>query len=293
MELYQLRSFVAVAEEGNLTRAAERLFTSQPAVSAHIKALEDELGVALFDRTSRGMLTTRDGEALLEKAAATLDSIREINDLARKLQSSPSGPLRIGVCLDGNDLGLETISARISAQFPGIEFVFVHSSTGTIVKGLLNGDLDVGFGEGVIDSPLLEGMKIGVTEVVVVGAPQYKDVFEASDWKGLESLPWVFRTPDCSYHQLMERIARANELTLNRQYIIDHEATCLQFARKGVAISVSNYNTVKNELESGALIAWPGFHGKLDVQLLCLAKRSQERAIQAFFESTRASHPTT
>jgi DNA-binding transcriptional LysR family regulator len=58
MEFYQLRSFVAVAEAGHLTRAAEKLHVSQPAVSAQIKALEDELELALFERTSSGMVLT-------------------------------------------------------------------------------------------------------------------------------------------------------------------------------------------------------------------------------------------
>ena len=68
MELHQLRTFVAVAEEGHLTRAAERMFVSQPAVSSHVKALEAELGVALFDRTPKGMRLTREGERLLGRA---------------------------------------------------------------------------------------------------------------------------------------------------------------------------------------------------------------------------------
>jgi len=62
MELYQLKTFVTVAEEGHLTRAAERLFTSQPAISAHIKSLEEELGVTLFHRTPKGMQLTTEGE---------------------------------------------------------------------------------------------------------------------------------------------------------------------------------------------------------------------------------------
>ena len=53
MELYQIKSFIAVAEEGNLTRASTRLFASQPAVSAHIKSLEEELGLNLFERTEK------------------------------------------------------------------------------------------------------------------------------------------------------------------------------------------------------------------------------------------------
>ena len=68
MELYQLRSFAAVAELAHLTRAAEKLHISQPAVSAQIKALEDELGVILFERTPQGMLLTAAGRKLLPEA---------------------------------------------------------------------------------------------------------------------------------------------------------------------------------------------------------------------------------
>lgn len=63
MELYQLKTFTAVAEENHLTRAAERLNTSQPALSAHIKSLEAELGVTLFERTPKGMKLTPQGLA--------------------------------------------------------------------------------------------------------------------------------------------------------------------------------------------------------------------------------------
>src|SRR5262252_9431477 len=65
MELYQLRSFLAVAEAGNLTRAAEKLHLSQPALSAQIRSLEDELEVTLFERTSGGMTPTAAGRRLL------------------------------------------------------------------------------------------------------------------------------------------------------------------------------------------------------------------------------------
>src|SRR5262249_60738923 len=72
MELYQLRSFAAVAELGHLTRAAEKLHISQPAVSAQIKALEDELGVTLFERVSSGMQLTSAGRNLLPAAEQVL-----------------------------------------------------------------------------------------------------------------------------------------------------------------------------------------------------------------------------
>ncbi|TXD86455.1 LysR family transcriptional regulator, partial [Mitsuaria sp. TWR114] len=78
MELYQLKSFLAVVAERNLTRAAEKVFTSVPAVSAQIKALEEELGVQLFERSSRGMTLTAAGEKLAEEARRTLDAAQRL-----------------------------------------------------------------------------------------------------------------------------------------------------------------------------------------------------------------------
>ena len=86
MELYQLRTFVTVADTGNLTQAAERLFTSQPAVSAHIKALEEELEVKLFDRTSKGMRLTESGTSLRDKAQLVLNASNELKHAAKTLQ---------------------------------------------------------------------------------------------------------------------------------------------------------------------------------------------------------------
>ena len=83
MELYQLRTFAAVAQAGHLTRAAEKLFISQPAVSAHIKALEEELGVVLFTRGARGMSLTGQGQALLAHAEAVLAQAGELERAAR------------------------------------------------------------------------------------------------------------------------------------------------------------------------------------------------------------------
>ena len=89
MELYQLRSFVIVAEEKNVSKAAKRLFTTPPSVNAHIKDLETEWNVALFDRTARGMKITEQGEILKEKAQQTLQAAQ---DLAKPCHSFSEKP---------------------------------------------------------------------------------------------------------------------------------------------------------------------------------------------------------
>ncbi len=75
MELYQLRSFVCVAREGNLTRASQQLHLTQPAVSTQIKALEDELDEKLFERKPRSLVLTAAGKMLLARAEEVLDLI--------------------------------------------------------------------------------------------------------------------------------------------------------------------------------------------------------------------------
>ncbi len=96
MDIHLLKTFVAVVREGTITRASEKLFLSQPAVSAHIKAMEESLGVSLFERTPRGMFLI-EGERLLVKAEQTLAAHRDLLDEATRLRGKLSGQLKLGV----------------------------------------------------------------------------------------------------------------------------------------------------------------------------------------------------
>lgn len=83
MSLSQIRYFVTVAEEGNVGRAAQRLFVAQPAVSRQIRALEDEIGTPLFSRTSRGMSLLPPGRVFLDHARAILAAVEDATSAAR------------------------------------------------------------------------------------------------------------------------------------------------------------------------------------------------------------------
>src|SRR5919198_1283671 len=91
MELFQIRSFLKVAEEGSITRAAEALCLTQPAVTQHVRALERELGVALFDRTGRGVRLTAAGLALREYARRSLGLLGECRQAIADLAAGVPG----------------------------------------------------------------------------------------------------------------------------------------------------------------------------------------------------------
>ncbi|WP_437166298.1 LysR family transcriptional regulator [Falsiroseomonas sp. E2-1-a20] len=101
MELRHLRYFIAVAEEGHITRAAERLGMQQPPLSQQIKLLERELGVQLFHRRARGVEMTDAGRAFLEDARATLAQLARISETTRRVARGEQGRLCIGVTSTG------------------------------------------------------------------------------------------------------------------------------------------------------------------------------------------------
>lgn len=97
LDLRQLRYFVAVGEEGHVTRAAERLGMQQPPLSQQIKAMEEQLGFLLFRRKPRGVELTESGQALFEEARAILARLEQAERDATRVARGEQGQLRIGV----------------------------------------------------------------------------------------------------------------------------------------------------------------------------------------------------
>ena len=118
MDINQLKSFVTVAHQGNLTQAAERLFLSQPAVSAQIKAIENDLGTPLFNRTSNGMTLTRAGEVLLPEAEALLQHKHKLEQFAKTLAQDFTEETQLGIIHPIDSTKLANLTALINQNAP-------------------------------------------------------------------------------------------------------------------------------------------------------------------------------
>lgn len=129
MELYQLRSFVTVADEGHLTQAAKRLFISQPAVSAHIKSLEEELGITLFTKTSQGMQLTKEGQVLKNQAEKSLHTVNELFQQAKLLQDELTGAVKIGLHIAPDFLRIGDFFSVMTENYPKLEFHLLQISS--------------------------------------------------------------------------------------------------------------------------------------------------------------------
>jgi DNA-binding transcriptional LysR family regulator len=168
MELRQLRSFVAVAEELHFRRAAERLHLAQPSVSQHVRALEAELGVRLFERNRRGATLTAAGAALLGEARDLLGRADEAAAVTRATARGQRGRLRVSLTrsLTGGVAG-EIVDAY-RARYPDVDLELSLGTTMLHAAKLHAGELDVAFVRPPLEDPGLEELRLGREPMVCV-----------------------------------------------------------------------------------------------------------------------------
>ncbi|HZZ44200.1 MAG TPA: LysR family transcriptional regulator [Tepidisphaeraceae bacterium] len=170
MNLNYLAVFHAVAEEGSVTRGAERLMVSQPAVSKQLGLLEKELGVKLFERVAKGVRATREGEVLKEYSRRIFGLVEEGRGALEDLQSLRRGRLRIGVSPTVGAYVLPKLLVRFGRKFPGIEVRVEVENTEVLAERLAAGVLDFGLTEGEVKGEGLAGRVFLEEELVVIVA---------------------------------------------------------------------------------------------------------------------------
>ena len=166
MELRHLRYFIAVAEEGHITRAAERLRMQQPPLSRQIKAIEQEMDVQLFRRKARGVELTDAGRAFLDDARAMLGHLDHAFDTARRIARGEQGRISVGYTL------FHPMVPRVIREFrqarPLVSLTLEESSPYDLIERMQNDKIDVAFisgppiadQQGVAIDPLLEEPRV-------------------------------------------------------------------------------------------------------------------------------------
>jgi DNA-binding transcriptional LysR family regulator len=148
MDLSQIRNFVVLAECRSMTAAAERLFVSQSALSRQIKALEEELGVSLFDRVrgSKGLFLTAAGEGILQMSRELLSQAEQIHRLADGLQQGTSGLVRVSAPPASLHYVVIPVLARFKALWPDIDVAPIESAQDEMFNLVDEGRVDLAIG---------------------------------------------------------------------------------------------------------------------------------------------------
>ncbi len=170
MELRHLRYFVAIAEEGSFTRAAERLWVAQPGLSTQIRRLETELGVQLFERHTRGVDLTEAGELFLERARVALAAADGALCTGRDLAAGIVGTVRLGLATTPSWQPASTLLDAFARNRPAVEVTIVESYGGSLARELRDGRLDAVLAPSIFGSADLRALSVGSEPwVVLVG----------------------------------------------------------------------------------------------------------------------------
>ncbi|MGU7784061.1 LysR family transcriptional regulator [Burkholderia sp. PU8-34] len=288
MDLTLLRAFAAVAREGNLTRAAEQLHVTQPAVSLQIKHLQQTLGVVLFTRTSRGLALTRDGQTLLPHAERALAAAADVQRAAAALRHEVRGRLRIGTILDPEFLRLGGFLRALVETHPQIETALRHGMSGWVLEQVRAQALDVGYyiGQPREDEPrdgaLFHTVTLTHFQYRVLAPAGWKErVQRAQDWRALAALPWIWTPPQSAHHRLLSRRFADAGAQPVKVAEVDQEQSMLDLVKSGIGLTLARDSTALAQAHAHALTIVERVTVPTELTFVTLAARRDEPAIAA------------
>ncbi|TDL36713.1 LysR family transcriptional regulator [Arthrobacter nitrophenolicus] len=168
MELRQLRYFLVVAEELHFGRAAERLHITQPPLTVAVKGLERELGVQLFDRTTRRVTLTAAGEAFRDRARAAVAELDAAAGDVADVAAGKSGKVKVGFVSSASYTTVPEALRAFRRHRPRVDLVLHPLTSGEQIEQLLDGDLDVGLVRDPGDVPGLHLELLSTEDLVAV-----------------------------------------------------------------------------------------------------------------------------
>lgn len=288
MELYQLRTFAAVAEAGHLTRAAERLHLSQPAVSGHIKALEQELDARLFERAATGMVLTEAGRQLLAHAHKVLSAAEGLKLAAKQLHGALSGLLHVGTVADPVDNRLGAVLSAAVQRYPLLRLELHQTMSGTALESVRDGRLDATFFFGDAPPPPLAALPLRQLIYRVAAPAAWADKVKAARWPDIAALPWV-RTPTLSTHtHLVSQLFAVHGLEAPEPAVLaDDETVITNLVVSGLGVALVRDEVARSRQQDGELAVWPGAAIETTLWFVYPAARADDPAIAALLGLVR------
>lgn len=287
MELWQLKTFRAVAETLNFTKASEKLHLTQSAISHQIKALEEEFGVPLFIRAKRGVILTDAGRIALEYAERILEETAEMRERVAGLEKRLSGRVRVAAATQALVYLFAPLFEDFMDAHENIELVFrTTTTTEQTVEDILNGVADVGFASLAVYSPVLQVTDLFEDELVLVVGKKHrlsekKEVrladLENERWILFERGASIRRATDDFFRKL--NVQPATALESNDTYFVK------LMVEQGLGISLLPSWAVREEIENGRLAQIRFRKNKVRRKVSMISLRGAKPApIRAFIE---------
>jgi DNA-binding transcriptional LysR family regulator len=284
VELYQLRSFVAVARHGHLTRAAERLHISQPALSAQIKALEEELELDLFERRPSGMSLTPAGKRLVTEAEKLLSAVHAFRSEARTIKGEVGGVARVGTVSDPEFIRVgEFLSAAVE-RYPLVEIELQHEVSGAAFEKVRDGALDASFYYGGLSNSGVAGLLLREITYRIVAPAAWERRIADSGWKDIAGEPWILTPPISTHYQLANALFQKHAVVPSKVVEADDEVVVGSLVVSGVGMALMREDLALDKEATGEICLWRDVRLTTSLQFIYPREREHDPVIRALRE---------
>jgi len=284
MELYQLRSFATIAETGQLTRAAEKLHVSQPALSAQLKALEEELEFTLFERTPNGMVLTAAGKRLLAGAENVIAAAQGLQNEARAMKGALVGKARIGTLSDPQFIRIGELVGHAAALHPLLELELHQGVTGEQLALVRDGALDASYYYGDLKYPSVTGLALREIVYRVAAPAAWCARLQEATWTDIARQSWIIPPPISTHHQLAHALLAEHGVEPQRIVEADQEAVVESLVVSGIGMALVREDLALKAEAAGEVCLWDGVRMPTTLWFVYLRERAGDPVLRALLD---------
>jgi len=257
LTLRQLAIFAAAARHESLTRAAQDLHLSQPAVSMQIKQMEEALGMPLFDRVGRRLQLTEAGRELARYARDITAKVQEIGQVMEEFRDLRSGSLRIAVATTVSYYATRAV-AEFHKRYPGIRVSLDVTNRKALVSHLEHNDADIVLMGFPPRSKQLEAVPFMDNPLVVIASPTHplarRQGIPLAEAAGEN---FLMRESGSGTRQAIERYLKSRGISLTRELFMSSNEAIKQAVEAGLGLAIVSRHTIGLELKAGRLVELP------------------------------------
>lgn len=253
LELYRI--FYVVAETKNITKASEILNISQPAVTKHIKNLEDQLGNPLFIRTKRGVILNEFGEKIFLNVKQALNLLNESEKEISKYKSIDKGTIKIGISTTLTRRYLLKYIKEFHEKYPNVVINIYTDPTKDLIKQLKNGTIDLIISKFPQNKDLdLEYITLGKTKYIFTGNKDYKHLANRNiPLKKIIEYPILLQKSPSNSRDVIEKYLKDNNLHIEPKMNIASSSLLVDFIELGYGIGFVTKLYIEKELKQEKL----------------------------------------
>jgi DNA-binding transcriptional LysR family regulator len=289
MDPQLLRSFVAIARNGHLGRAAAELHLCKPAISKHLKELEHLLEHVLFERSIAGMRLTSAGDRLLPMAQKALAALDDVETAAQQIGNRLTGCVDIGTVGDAAWLRAPQFLGILHRHHPELS-VFLHQGmSGQVQRDILEGRLTAGWVLGSVDDSALTTRTLTSVRMRVIGPHAWAKQLSTATVRDLADFPWVDTPAGCAHtHHRQSLFAQCGRQPTGR-FHADSERALYGIAAEGLALSLLREDVAFAGQREGDLALWPGIFPDLQLRFVIPTIRRDEPIGRALVDAALRS----